>query len=219
MKKLKATLTHTIQTISHFEHKVWNIIVLLIMVLAAFSIQSFTEAKLNPDIVNANVSGHASMAMEAFRLSPGYTIKPVHSEYGGYYIAPGEKDVPIFTFEIASYEDVLLLKRLQITVHGATDNDMFVHAKLYEGDEKIATTRIQENIFSFKHFTSVLKQGMHKVYTVKLTLNDKAKPGSRFYVEIENPYGLELTKQNRPLYSLDDYPIQGDYVTVVGYGQ
>ncbi|MBD3156794.1 hypothetical protein GF369_03115 [Candidatus Peregrinibacteria bacterium] len=207
------------QTISHFEHKVWNIVVLLTLVFAAFSIQSFTEAKLNPDIVSANVSGHASMAMEAFPLSSTYHIKPVHSEYGGYYIAPGEGDIPIFSFEISSYEDVLLLKRLQLAVHGTVDNDMFVHAKLYEGEEKIATTRIQENIFSFKHFTSVLKQGMRKVYTVKLTLNDTAKPGSRFYVEIENPYGLELTKQNRPLYSLNDYPIRGDYVTVVGYGQ
>lgn len=219
MEKLKNVLKKTVRTISNFEHKVWNIIIMFIMVFTAFSIQSFVDAKLNPDIVKADVSGHASMAKEAFPLSSDYNIKPVHSEHGGYYITPGEKDTPVFSFEIYSNSDLLLLKRLQLTINGSVDNDMFVHAKLYEGNEKIATTRIQENIFSFKHFTSVLKQGMHKVYTVKLTINDNAKPGTRFYVEIENPYGLELTKQNRPLYNLENYPIQGDYVTVIGYGQ
>ncbi len=219
MKKFKIDLKNTLHIISSFEHKVWNIIILFAMVFAAFSIQSFTEAKLNPDIVKADVGGHASMAQEAFTLSSDYHINSVHSEHGGYYIAPGEKDTPIFSFEIYSNEDVLLLKRLQLTLRGQVDKNMFVHAKLYEGDEKIATTRIQENVFSFKHFTSVLKKDTHKIYTVKLTINDTAKPGSRFYFEIENPYALELTKQNRPLYNLDNYPIQGDYITVIGYSQ
>jgi hypothetical protein len=217
MPKFKDFIKKQIAAIKGFESKTWNVLILLWMALIAFSIQSFVEAKLNPDVVQANVGGHASMAQEAFRLSSDFSIKPIRSEDGGYYIAPGEKDITIFAFSVESYSDILLLERLQLALQGKVDKKMFIRAKLFEGENEIATSRIKEGVFSFKKFTSILKPGVYKQYTVKLDMSEEAQPGSRFHFEITNPYGIELNSGNVPQYSLDRYPITGDYVTVVGW--
>lgn len=217
MKKLKNFFKKQAQAIKGFESKTWNILILIWMILIAFSIQSFVEAKLNPDIVKANVSGHASMAQEAFKITSDFSIKPIHSKEGGYYIAPGEKDIPIFSFSIQSNNEILLLQRLQLALQGNVDTKMFVKAKLFEGENEIATSRIKEDVFLFKSFTSILKPGVNKDYTIKLDISEDAQPGSRFHFQITNPYGIELNANNVPQYSLGRYPIKGDYVTVVGW--
>lgn len=217
MPKVKEFAKKQVKAIKGFESKTWNILILLWITLFAFSIQSFVEAKLNPDIVKANVSGHASMAQEAFRISSDFNIKPIQSEEGGYYIAPGEKDIPIFAFSVQSNNEMLLLQRLQLTLVGNVNQDMFIRAKLFEGENEIASARIKEGVFSFKKFTSILKPGVNKEYTIKLDIFEEAQPGSRFHFEIQNPYGIELNANNIPQYSLDRYPIRGDYVTVVGW--
>lgn len=217
MKKLKSFTKKQAKAIKGFESKTWNVLILLWLALTAFSIQSFVEAKLNPDIVKANVSGHASMAQEAFKLSSDFSIKQIRSLDGGYYIAPGETDIPIFAFSIESHKDILLLQRLQLSLQGNVDEKIFIRAKLFEGENKIATSRIREDIFSFKNFTSILKPGVYKEYTIKLDIHEEAEPGSRFNFEIQNPYGIELNLGHIPQYSLDRYPIKGDYVTVVGW--
>lgn len=217
MPNLKEFTKKQIELIKGFESKTWNVLILIWMVLIAFSIQSFVEAKLNPDIVKANVSGHASMAQEAFKITSDFTIKPIHSEEGGYYIAPGEKDIPIFAFSVQSNNEILLLERLQLALKGKVDTKMFIKAKLFEGENEIATSRIKEDVFLFKNFTSILKPGVNKDYTVKLDISEDAQPGSRFHFEITNPYGIELNANNVPQYSLARYPIKGDYVTVVGW--
>jgi hypothetical protein len=217
MAKLKELAKKQVQSVKGFENKTWNILIILWLALTAFSIQAFVEAKFNPDIVKANVSGHNSTAREAFKLSSDFDIEPIYSEKGGYYIAPGEIDVPIFALSIESYKDILLFQRLQLTLQGEVDEKMFIVAKLFEGENKIATSRIQEGVFSFKSFTSILKPGVNKEYTIKLDISPDAQSGARFNFEIMDPYAIELISNNIPQYSLDKYPIVGDYVTVVGW--
>ena len=217
MPKFKETIERQIESIKGFESKTWNILILLFVTLTAFSIQSFVEAKLNPGIVKANVDGHAFVAKEAFKLSSDFVIKPIYSKKGGYYIAPGEKDIPIFAFSIKSNNKTLLLQRLQLSLHGNISDKMLVKAKLFEGENEIATSRIKKGVFSFRKFTSILKPGILKEYTIKLDISEEAQPGSRFYFEIQSPYEIELNTNNTPQYSLDRYPIKGDYVTVVGW--
>ncbi|MBA4336552.1 hypothetical protein C0416_02135 [bacterium] len=217
MAKLKELAKKQVQNAKGFENKTWNILIILWLTLTAFSIQAFVEAKFNPDIVKANISGHDSMAQEAFKLSSDFAIKPIYSEKGGYYIAPGETDVPIFALSIESYKDILLFERLQLTLQGEVDEKMFVVAKLFEGENKIATSRIKEGVFSFKNFTSILKPGVNKEYTIKLDISPEAQAGARFNFEITNPYAITLNSKNIPQYSLDRYPIVGDYVTIVGW--
>ncbi len=217
MNRFKEFMKNQAEAIKGFESKTWNVLILIWLVLTAFSIQSFVEAKFNPDIVRANVGGHASMAQEAFKLSSDFIIRQIPSEEGGYYIAPGETDVPIFAMEIESFNDVLLFKRLQLTLIEDIGEDMFISAKLFEGDRKIASSKIRDGVFAFRNFTSILKPGTRKQYTVKLDMHEEAQPGARFHFEIPNPYSIELTSKNIPQYSLDKYPVAGDYVTVVGW--
>jgi len=217
MEKIKFSTKQHINTIKKFESKIWNIIILLLMTFSAFSFQSFLEAKLNPDIVKANISNAREIAKEAFKLSSNFKITPIHSEKGGYYIAPGEKNIPIFAFSIESKKKTLLFKKLQLTLNGNVDNKTLIGAKLYEGTNKIASVKIKNNIFYFKNFTSVLKPNIKKIYTVKLDISEDIMPGLRFNFEIQNPYALDLKLGNNPQYSLDKYPIKGDYITVVGW--
>jgi len=217
MKKIKKFTKKQVRIIRSFENKIWNIVILLLMTLTAFSIQSFLEAKLNPDVVKANIGGYGSIAKEAFKLSSDFIIKPIRSEKGGYYIAPGEKDIPIFAFSIKSNKGTLMFKRLQLTLNNSFDEKILLRAKLYKGENKIASAKIKKGTFNFKNFTSVLKSGIKKEYTIKLDISEDALPGSRFNFEIQNPYGIELMSDNKPRRSLDEYPIKGDYVTIVGW--
>lgn len=218
---LKNKIKKEIQTqkkhIVGFKHKGWNVAVLLIAVLIAFLLQSFLAAKFNPEIVQANIIQAKSTAREAFKLSSEYNIVQTENLRKGHYISPGETDVKVFSFGLSSHNETVILKGIKLTKIGNVADEIFTKAVLYEGENAIAESTIHNGEFDFKKFTSVLQPNSYKEFIVKLNISEEVLPGVRFNFEIADPYDLVLLINENPVYSLDKYPIQGSYVTIVGW--
>lgn len=200
-----------------FDRKGWSIAVILIATFGALGIQSAIESKMNPETARASVSTLKSAAREAYKISSDYNIVETEIKNRGHYIAPGDTDTDVFSFGIQTNENTVVLKELKIKKLGETNDDDLIRAKLYEGENVISEAKIQRGELNFKKFVSVLQPGTYKEYILKLDLKQETKPGVRFKFEITNPYDIGLYVEEEPVYSLDTYPIEGAYVTVVGW--
>lgn len=216
MKIKKGLETHKKHILS-FSHKGWSIIVFLFVVLAAFVIQSILEAKIDPDIVKANITQVKSSAREAFKINPAYDIIHTEKHNRGHYIASGDTEIDVFSFGIKTKENTIILKETKVSLIGDISDEHFLKAKLFEGENVIAESKIHDSTFYFKNFTSVLQEGTYKEYIVKLDISENIKAGSRFKFSILSPYDILLEVDDKPVYALDQYPVNGAFVTVIGW--
>ncbi|MFC1599593.1 hypothetical protein ACFL3T_01025 [Patescibacteria group bacterium] len=197
-----------------FKSKRWSIAVFMLMAVFAYFTQAYLDAKFNPEVVQANVIGNSSKAAEAFKINSTYKVHEI--EDVSYYAAPGDTDVDSFAFGIDTKDTTIVLKGVNLSVVGDLPKDTIKHAKLLEGEEVIAETRVKNNEISFK-FTSILQPETSKTYKVQVDISDELKSGSRFKLQIPNPYNLSIYQNDEIDYSLGAYPIEGAYVSVVGW--
>jgi hypothetical protein len=52
---------------------------------------------------------------------------------------------------------------------------------------------------------------------VQVDISEELKSGSRFQLQISSPYSLSIYLNDEVDYSLGAYPIEGAYVSVVGW--
>ncbi len=199
-----------------FDRKGWSVAVILTAAFGALGIQSIIDSKINPQTVKASISTLKSAAREAYKISSDFDIIEIEAGKRGHYIAPGEIDAGAFSFGVRADKKTVVLKEIRITKIGKINDEDFAKVKLYEGDNVIAEAKIQGEKFHFNRFISVLQPNTYKEYFVKLDLKKETKPGVRFKLEISNPYDIGLYVDDKPVNSLDTYPIEGAYVTVVG---
>jgi len=197
-----------------FKSKRWSIAVFVAMATFAYFTQAYLDAKFNPDVVQANVIGSSTKAAEAFKINPSYLVHEVEDE--SYYAAPGDTDVDAFAFGIDARDTTLVLKGLNLNVVGDLPENTIKYAKLLEGDSIVAETRVKNNEIGFK-FTSIIQPETSKVYKVQIGISEELKSGSRFKLQIQNPYSLSIYQNDEIDYSLGAYPIDGAYVSVVGW--
>ncbi len=202
--------------ISGFTNKKWSIAVFLIMAVIAYGTQSYFHTKFNPDTAQANTLHSSSETKEAFKISNEYKIIASDSE-NFHYINPGEEDAHVFSFAIESNTETLVLKGLQLNLVGNVDSSELIEARLLEGDQEIANAKVRDGIVSFSKFTSILQPESSKEYKVNLDITNEVKSGARFKFQIKDPYSLRLYLNDEIDYSLADYPINGGYVSVVGF--
>jgi hypothetical protein len=202
--------------ISGFTNKRWSIAVFLLMAVFAYGTQAFFDAKFNPDTAQANMMQSGSELKEAFKINNAYKI--IASDSANlHYINPGEENAQVFAFVVEANTETLVLKGLQLKLVGNVDSRELLEARLLEGDEVIARSKVREGVVSFSKFTSILQPESSKEYKVVLDITGDVKSGSRFKFQIENPYALRLYINDEVDYSLGDYPIDGGYVSVVGF--
>lgn len=214
---LKMRLLEYKKQIFSFDHKGWNIAVLMIAAIGAIGIQSFMDTKMNPETAQANIAYSQTSASEAYKIFSTHDIIDTEKSNRGHFIAPGETDIIVYSFGIQSGSENILLKELRLNKIGNIDDKYFIKAVLYEGENAIATSRMQNGELYFRRFTSVLQPDTYKDYYVKLDLSEEAKVGARFKFEISNPYSFRLLINDQPVYALDTYPLDGAYVTIVGW--
>lgn len=202
--------------ISSFKNKRWSIAVFLLMAVFAYGTQAFFDAKFNPETAQANMLHSASELKEAFKMSNEYQIIASDSE-NLHYINPGEENAHVFSFVIESNSQTIVLKGVQLELVGNIDSREMLEARLMEGEEVIARSKVRDGIISFSKFTSVLQPESSKEYRVNLDITGEVKSGSRFKFQIKDPYALRLYLNDEIYYSLADYPIDGGYVSVVGF--
>lgn len=220
-EKVKKVVTKHAKKLKHnafsFEDKRWSIGVILVALVLSFFLQSILDEHLNPNTVQARVLNLRSNAVEAFQITDDFDIIELEKLNAGHYIAPGDTDIDVFSFGIKSNEEILIFEEIKLFKEGNIFNDKLIRAKLYEGEDSITESKIQKGTFYFKNFKSIIQPQTEKVYTVKLDISDETKPGARFKFSILSPYDILITKENQAIYELDRYPIEGAYVTVVGY--
>lgn len=202
--------------ISSFTNKRWSIAVFLLMAIFAYGTQAYFDAKFNSDTAQANMIKSGSELKEAFKINEAYQIIASDSE-NLHYINPGEENAEVFAFIVESNTETLVLKGIQLNLVGNVDSREMLEARLMEGEEVIARSKVRDGIISFSKFTSILQPESSKEYKVVLDITGDVKSGSRFKFQIENPYALRLYLNDEIDYSLGDYPIDGGYVSVVGF--
>lgn len=200
--------------ITGFKSKRWSIAVFLFMFVIAYLTQAYLDAKFNPDVVQANVLS-SNKAIEAFKINPSYNVHEIEGE--SYYAAPGDTDVNAFAFGVDTKNETLVLKSLNLNIVGELPEGTIKSAKLLEDDEVISEARIRNNEISFSKFTSIIQPESSKVYRVQVDISEELKSGSRFKLVIPSPYSLSIYVNNEIDYSLGAYPIDGAYVSVVGW--
>jgi hypothetical protein len=198
-----------------FKSKRWSIAVFLIMAVFAYFTQAYLDAKFNPDVVQANVLGSSGKAIEAFKINNSYMVHEIEGE--SYYGVPGDTDVNAFAFGIDTQDTTLVLKSISLTIIGDLPKGTIKHAKLLEGEDVISEVRVKNNEINFSKFTSVLQPETSKTYKVQVEISDELKSGSRFKLQINSPYNLSIYQNDEIDYSLGAYPIDGAYVSVVGW--
>lgn len=198
-----------------FKSKRWSIAVFLFMAVFAYFTQAYLDAKFNPDVVQANVLGKSGKAIEAFKINDVYKVHEIEGE--SYYAAPGDTDVNSFAFGIDAYSETLVLKGVNLKTVGDLPKHAIRNAKLLEDDNVISEARIKNNEISFSKFTSIIQPETSKIYKVQVDISDELKSGSRFKLQIPNPYNLSIYLNDEIDYSLGAYPIDGAYVSVVGW--
>lgn len=214
---LKKLLRQHKKYIFSFEHKGWNIVVLLFTVLVGFLVQSLLDANMNPNAVRANVIQAKSTASEAYKISTDYDLVATESVKKSHYVSPGEIEKDVYSFGIQTYDATMILKDVTITKVGEIDSANFLGAYLFEGENQIAKAFVRDDSLIFSDFISVLQPDTFKEYAVKLDMKEDMKPGARFVFKINNPHDVSIYKDEEPIYSLGKYPIEGSYITVVGF--
>ena len=81
----------------------------------------------------------------------------------------------------------------------------------------ISEARIKNNEINFLKFSSILQPENSKIYKVQVEIEEEVKSGARFKLQILNPYSLSIYLNEEIDYSLGAYPIDGAYVSVVGW--
>lgn len=195
-----------------FNSKGWSVTVFLMMAVFAYFTQAYLDAKFNPSVAQANVLGARSEVTEAFKINTAYNVFKMEDE--SYYAAPGDTDVNAFAFGIDANNETAILKGLTLNIVG---ENVIKSARLLELGEVVAEGKIKNNQISFAKFTSILQPETSKVYKVQIDVEEEIKSGSRFKLEIVNPYSLSIYLNNEIDYSLGSYPIGGAYVSVVGW--
>lgn len=201
--------------IAGFKSKRWSIAVFIFMFVLAYLTQAYLDAKFNPDVVKANVLGGSSKAVEAFKINPTYNVHKIEGE--SYYAAPGDTDADAFAFGIDTKSETLVFKGLKLNIVENLPADTIQAAKLLEDGVVISEAKIKDNEINFTKFTSIIQPDSSKVYKVQVDISNELKSGSRFQLEIASPYSLSIYINNEVDYSLGAYPIEGAYVSVVGW--
>lgn len=187
----------------------------LLMATFAYFTQAYLDARFNPDVVQANIFGKSGKMIEAFKINDAYSVHEVEGE--SYYAAPGDTEVNSFAFAIDSHTKTLVFKNINLRAVGDLPKNSIKNAKLLENDIVISKGRVQNNEISFSKFTSILQPETSKTYKVQLDISEELKSGARFKLQIPNPYNLTIYLNDEVDYSLGDYPIDGAYVSVVGW--
>lgn len=200
------------KSIFSFQNKGWSISVFIMMAVFAYFTQAYLDAKFNPSVAQANVLGAHGKVTEAFKINDAYDVFAVEGE--SYYSAPGDTDVDAFAFGVDANSDTAILKGLTLNIVG---ENVIKGARLLELGEVVAEGKIKDNQISFAKFTSILQPGTSKVYKVQIDVDEAIKSGSRFKLQIVNPYSVSIYLNNEIDYSLGAYPIDGAYVSVVGW--
>jgi len=198
-----------------FDTKSLSVVAFLITILGAFTIQSLLSGDNNQSL-QTNIAGTTrSSAMEAFEISQDYNVIQINN--GNYYVHPGETDAEIFAFAIDNKNTGLILKELRLSKIGELTDGDFVTAKLYEGENIISEATIHDNEFYFRGFTSTINEGTYKEYIVKVDMIAEVNAGARFKFEIKSPYDIFILQNEKIMRKLDQYPIEGNYITTVGW--
>jgi hypothetical protein len=199
-----------------FDTKALSIVAFFIAIFGAFSIQALLSESNGTQNLQANIAGATrSSAMEAFEISQNYNIVKINN--GSYYVHPGETDAQIFAFAIDNKNTGLVMKELRLSKIGELEDNDFVTAKLYEGGNVISEATIHENEFYFREFSSSIQESTYKEYIVKVDMNAELNAGARFKFEIKSPYDIYLLQGEKSMRKLDHYPIEGNFVTTVGW--
>lgn len=200
-----------------FHDKKWSVGVILTALVLAFFIQTILEGHFNPSIVQAKMLNLKSNAIEAFKITSDVDIIESEKLNDGHYIAPGDTNIDVFSFGIKSDENTIIFQELKLTKEGKINDDKLIRAQLYEGEDVITEAKIRKGKFYFKNFKSIIQPDTEKNYIIKLDISDETKPGARFKFLVDSPYDFLITKDHQAVHELDRYPLDGAYVTVVGY--
>lgn len=184
----------------------------LLMAVFAYFTQAYLDARFNPSVAQANVLGARGEVAEAFKINNAYDVFKIEGE--SYYAASGDTDVNAFAFGVDSNNQTAILKGLTLDIVG---ENVIKGARLLELGEVVTEGKIKNNQISFSKFTSILQPGTSKVYKVQVDVEEEIKSGSRFKLQIVNPYSISIYLNNEIDYSLGSYPIDGAYVSVVGW--
>jgi len=195
-----------------FNSKGWSVTVFLLMAVFAYFTQAYLDARFNPSVAQANMLGARGEVAEAFKINDAYNVFNVEGE--SYYAAPGDTDVNAFAFGIDANSKTAILKDLNLNIVG---ENVVKSARLLEFGEVVAEGKIKDNQINFAKFTSILQPGTSKIYKVQVDVDEEIKSGSRFKLQIVNPYSISIYLDNEIDYSLGSYPIDGAYVSVVGW--
>lgn len=201
--------------ITGFTSKRWSVTVFILMAVCAYFVQAYLDARFNPDVVQANTMNESGKIIEAFKINPAYNVHKIEGE--SYYAAPGDTDVDAFAFAIDARTETLVLKGINLKVNGNLPDNTIQGAKLIEDGEVISEAKIKNNEINFSKFTSVIQPETSKVYKIQVDISNELKSGSRFQLQIANPYSLSIYVNDEVDYSLGAYPIDGAYVSVVGW--
>lgn len=199
-----------------FDTKSLSIVAFFIAIFGAFSIQALLSESNGTQNLQASIAGATrSSAMEAFEISQNYNITRINN--GSYYVHPGETDAQIFAFAIDNKNTGLVMKELRLSKVGELEDNDFITAKLYEGENVISEATIHENEFYFRGFSSSIQESTYKEYIIKVDMNTELNAGARFKFEIKSPYDIYLLQGEKSMRKLDHYPIEGNFVTTVGW--
>lgn len=213
---IKKILKNHKKNILGFKSKRWSIAVFVFMAVFAYFTQGYLDARFNPEVAQANIMHGSSKIVEAFKINDTYEVLETDSA-NIHYIAPDEEDALAFAFGVDANNETVVFKGIQLHVVGNIDSGKLLEARLMEGEEVLATSKVKEGEITFSKFTSILQPETSKQFTVRLDITGDILTGSRFKLQIENPYALRLYVNDEADYSLGDYPISGGYVSVVGW--
>jgi len=211
--KIKAKRTQIFES----SDKIWGIITIFASALLALIIQYYVFNTFNPDLIQANIGQIKSQAQEAYMLTKYFDVIDAEKTNPGYYMGFGETNKDIFSFELKAEEKTALLKELILTKTGNLSENYLTNIRLYEGENAIAQAEINNDKFIFKKFTSVLQPGTTKKYIVKTDIAGDGISGTRFRLSLVNPTDITVVIDEDPVYSLDTYPFDGGYITIVGW--
>lgn len=205
-----------IKNIFEFKSKRWSIAVFLVAAVMAYGVQAFLHVKFDPDVVQANMMTNRIQEHEAFMINTDYEI--IENDLDNpHYMYPGELEGHVFTFKIQGHEKLVTFNGLKLNLIGNISDDLILNPKLYEGEEVIAEGKVKNNTIDFRNFNSILQDSASKEFAVKIDLSGSATSGSRFRLQIEEPYSLGIRIDGEQIYSLGAYPIRGAYTSIVGF--
>ncbi|MBD3330899.1 hypothetical protein GF354_05225 [Candidatus Peregrinibacteria bacterium] len=139
----------------------------------------------------------------------------IFSKDAGSFALPGDRNAYVMTFRIKAFDEPIRLSSLTITPQSSHIDDI-PYVSIKSGDKVIPYTEMIDGAFVFKGLNINIPENSQKELHLFADVSPYLNTGDRIRFDILSPEHIKLEKGSSP-YSLKHYyPINGEYLTIVG---